>query len=288
MDQTVLFGTMGLTDRLDFSVSIPISSVRLGVSSNANIIRVSGSTFAISGTTFSNPHSFTPDGNGLQKTFASTGSSSGIGDLSFRLKGSIYQSNTVRIAAAIDIRTPTGDARQFLGTGSTGIKPFIIISGGKRFSPHVNFGYQWNSDSILAGNITGTTIGENANGDTTIQTGPAIAGTMPKVLTYSVGADYGVAKRLSVAIDYLGQTVLDARRIATTTFVTQNIAGGTGTLRLPTIVPVKETVALSSGSIGFKYNIARNLLFTGNVLFKLDHNGLRQNVTPLIALSYSH
>ena len=45
MDQTMLFGTVGITDRIDVSVAIPIVSVSMTGTSNANIIRVSGPTF---------------------------------------------------------------------------------------------------------------------------------------------------------------------------------------------------------------------------------------------------
>jgi hypothetical protein len=43
---------------------------------------------------------------------------------------------------------------------------------------------------------------------------------------------------------------------------------------------------LNNGAAGLKYNLAGKLLIIGNILFRLDHKGLRQDVTPLIALSY--
>src|ERR1035438_5659054 len=60
MDQTLLFGTVGLTDHLDFSVAVPVVSVRFDAFSYANITRVSGAYFELAGTTtvLQNPHSF--------------------------------------------------------------------------------------------------------------------------------------------------------------------------------------------------------------------------------------
>jgi hypothetical protein len=289
MDQTMLFGTVGVLDHLDVSVAIPISSIRMSATSNATITRVSGPTFTLTGTgqVFQNPHEF--DASGTQsKVFSSTGSASGIGDITFRTKGTVFQSESMRLALALDVRTPTGDARKFLGSGAIGLRPFLVVSTGKRFAPHANIGYQWNGQSILAGNITGTNISEDQTGTVVIQNGSAVKQKLPSEFFYWLGTDFGISsRRLTLVFDYLGQIVFDAPRISQSTFVTQNIPGGTGTLSLPTIVGVKNNVGLNNGAIGAKYTIYRNLLLTGDVLFRLDNKGLRQNVTPLISLQYS-
>jgi hypothetical protein len=207
--------------------------------------------------------------------------------MTIRVKGDVFRREAVRVALALDIRTPTGDARKLLGSGSTGIRPFLAISAGKRFSPHVNVGYQWNSRSILAGDVTGTTFSESPSGSVLIQNGPAIKGHVPSVFNYSFGADMGVTRRLTFVFDYLGQTVFNAPRVFTSTFPTANIPGGTGVLNLPNITGRKETMALNSGAAGIKYNLFGGLLLTADLLFRMDDRGLRQNVTPLIALSHT-
>jgi hypothetical protein len=186
----------------------------------------------------------------------------------------------------MDVRAPSGNARELLGSGSTGIKPFLAISTGRRVSPHVNVGYQWNSRSILAGNITGATISDTPTG-VQIQNGPATKGHVPSDLFFAAGADIGVTNRLTLAFDYLGQTVFNAPRVSSGTFVTQNIPGGTGALTLPNISGRNETMTLSSGSAGLKYDLFHGVLLTANVLFRMDENGLRQDVTPLFGLSYA-
>ncbi len=288
MDQTMLFGTVGITDRLDFSVAVPIISVRMGAISNDTIIRVSGPTFvpAPGAPPINNPHQFNTSGS-LTNLYGSNGSASGIGDVTFRVKGNILQTDALRVALALDVRAPSGNARELLGSGATGIKPFVAISAGKRVSPHVNLGYQWNGNSILAGDVTGTAISENAAGTVVIQNGPAIKRRLPSQFFYSFGVDVGVTNRLTLAFDYLGQAVFNAPRVFSSTFTTQNIPGGTGPLTLPTIIGNKETMALSSGAAGLKYNLFGQLLLTADLLFRLDDKGLRQDVTPLIALSYA-
>ena len=97
--------------------------------------------------------------------------------MTLRAKQTVFQSGGLAIAAAVDVRTPTGNAREFLGSGAAGIKPFVAISAGKRLSSHVNMGYQWNGSSILAGNLTGTTVSE-INEVAVIQNGPATSSSL--------------------------------------------------------------------------------------------------------------
>ena len=216
MDQTMLYGTVGITDRVDVSVAIPLVSVRMGVTSNANIIRVSGPTFTIPGVgTFSNPHQFNSDPNSLTNSYSSNGSGSGIGDVTFRVKGNVWRGNSLAVALAMDVRTPTGSARELLGSGATGIKPFVVVSTvGKRFSPHLNVGYQWNGESILAGDVTGTTVSEDSTGTVVMKNGPAIKNKLPSQLFYTLGADVGATKRLTLSFDYLGQALFNAPRVS--------------------------------------------------------------------------
>jgi hypothetical protein len=287
MDQTVLYGTVGITDRLDVSVAVPIVSVSMAATSNATIMRVSGPTFvpAPGVPAVANPHEFNAAG-ALTNVYTGNGSASGIGDVTFRVKGTVFSNENVGVALAVDVRTPTGSADQFLGSGATGIRPFIAISGRHRFSPHLNLGYEWNGDSILAGNISGTTVGEDASGNPTILNGPALKRKLPAQLTYAVGADAGITRALTLSFDYLGQTLFDAPRAFQASTITQNIAGGTGSLTLPTITGGRDTIGVSNGAVGMKYNLAGKLLIIGDILFRLDNKGLRQDVTPLIALSY--
>ena len=97
----------------------------------------------------------------------------------------------------------------------------------------------------------------------------------------------GVTRRLTFVFDYLGQTVFNAPRVFTSTFTTANIPGGIGSQNLPNIEGRKETMALNSGAAGIKYNLFGGLLLTADLLFRMDDRGLRQNVTPLIALSHT-
>src|SRR5262249_47196811 len=149
MDNTMFYGTVGLTNRIDLSIAVPVVSVRMSVASDAAIVRVSGPTFTLPGVgTFANPHQFTADPNSLTHTYASNGNASGIGDVTVRVKANVWQGRSMGMALGMDVRTPTGDAQQLLGSGAIGLKPFLAVSTvGRRFAPHLNVGYQWNGKS---------------------------------------------------------------------------------------------------------------------------------------------
>jgi hypothetical protein len=289
MDSTVVYGTVGLTDRIDLSVSVPLVSVRMGVASDATIVRVSGPTVTVPGVgTFPNPHQFTSDPNSLTNSYYSNGSASGIGDVNVRFKANAWRGRNSGISLGLDVRTPTGNARELLGAGAIGLKPFVAVSTTvHHFAPHLNVGYQWNGRSILAGDVTGATVLEDSTGAPVIQNGPALKERLPSQLCYTLGADFGVSKGMTFSFDYLGQTLINAPRVFRDIYPTADIPGGTGALNLPTISGGKDTAVLSSAATGFKYNLFGNVLLTGNILIRLDNKGLRQNVTPLVSLSYA-
>jgi len=261
----------------------------MGVTSDATIVRVSGPTFTLPGRgTFPNPHQFTSDPNSLTHSYYSEGSASGIGDVTVRVKANVWRGRNLGMALGVDVRTPSGHAQELLGSGAVGIKPFIAVSAvGRHVAPHINLGYQWNGNSVLAGDLTGATVSEDANGNSVLQKGPATKGRLPSQISYAVGSDIGATKNLTLAFDYLGQTLINTPRVFRDSTTTQNIPGGTGALSIPTISGGKDTAVLSSASAGLKYNMFGNVLLTFNVLFPLDHKGLRQDVIPLVGISYA-
>ena len=190
---------------------------------------------------------------------------SGIGDVLVRLKGTALKTAPAWFALGVDVRLPTGDAYNFLGSGALGLKPFIAISGRtKRVTPHVNVGYQWNDSSPLAGDIfTGT------------------SGHLPNQLEYAVGFDAGVNKKFSFAADLLGQEIFHAQGVTPTTFTAAN--GST----FADNGFIRENINLTNGSVGFKVNPIGTLLVSFNVLVQLNDAGLRSRVVPLVGFSYT-
>ena len=85
------------------------------------------------------------DSIGNQRIFTAFGHASGPGDVTLRFKQTVKKTQTQGLALALDVRLPTGDERNLLGTGAPGVQPFAAWSASYgTFSPHVNGGYQWN------------------------------------------------------------------------------------------------------------------------------------------------
>jgi hypothetical protein len=258
ISQFTTFLTYGIHDRLDVSVALPLISAGLGVTSNATIRRIgTGSDATI--------HGFGGSGDGSQGQFANASSASGIGDMVARLKGNVIRTESTGVALGVDVRVPTGDAYDFLGSGAPGIKPFIALSlTAGSFSPHVNLGYQWNGDSVLAGNVvTGT------------------KGRLPAQVLYALGFDYGVTRRFTLAADVLGQHVNRTERVFADQFTATNQTA------YPNTRFAIGSFDSRSGAIGFKVNPISDLIASFNVLIRLSHSGLQDRVTPLVGLSYA-
>ena len=260
LSQFTAFLNYGILDRLDVSLAIPVVSVDLTATSVATIQRI--------GTTNPATHFF---GNGkgdygTQASFSSNGSQSGIGDIILRLKGTVYKQGGTGLALGGEVRLPTGDELNLLGSGATGLEGFLAFSSShKTFSPHLKLAYQWNGDSVLAGDVN-----------------TGVKGDLPDQFFYEIGADLGVTKKLTLAVDFLGRTVIDGERLVGDTFRALN-----GTSTFPNVRFETASFNIINGAVGFKFNPGGNLLIDVNVLFKLNDTGLRDSVVPLVGFEYS-
>jgi hypothetical protein len=260
VNQTTMFVTMGVTDNLDVSLAVPFVATYLKIVSDARIRRL--------GTTNELTHFFRQANGdvGEERLFTAVGRASGIGDVMVRLKTTLQKRETHAFAAGLDVRLPTGDEMDLLGSGTAGLQPFAIWSAiYQSFSPHANVGYKWNGSSVLAGNP--------ASGE---------ASHFPDQVAYNMGADVVVTPRLTMAFDILGRYFINAERLRQETF-----HGLDGVSTFPNIVFAEDSYNTLGGSIGLKANLVDRLLLDFNMLFKLDENGLRDKVTPLIGLEYS-
>jgi hypothetical protein len=166
----------------------------------------------------------------------------------------------------LDVRLPTGDAMDLLGSGTTGIQPFAVWSSSAgRIAPHVNVGYTWNGNSVLAGNPAQGTSAD-----------------FPDDVVYAAGMDLSVNPRLTLALDLLGRYVIDSDRLRLEDFHALD-----GRSVFQTISFARESFNALSGAFGFKANLHGQLLLNFNLLFELDEHGVRDKVTPLIGFNYA-
>jgi len=262
VDQYTAVGAFGITDRMDLTLVVPFSTVNLSLISTAQQFNVSCSTC-------SPPNA--PLSNFSLGTINLPGSKSGPGDIVLGLKGNVFKKEGgLSMAVGTEFRVNSGDETNYLGTGAYRVKPYAIISHrGKRFTPNVNIGYQWNSTSSLYTDKNGNHL------------------NLPSSFLYSGGADFKVVPRFTLVGEFVGQYVINGPRLIQSTVSIP----GQGTF--PTIVvtdsngnQITSSYAIDNAGFGFKVNPWKGLLISASALFKLDDAGLRAKWIPLVGVSY--
>jgi hypothetical protein len=266
VNQVTLVGTYGLSDKLDVSIALPIVNARVAMTSNATIYNFEPAPVN---------HTFAPITNNPRETYISpsnailtnSNSATGVGDLRLRGKYVAWRDSKEKSAVAVgmDLRLPTGDAYKFLGSGTWGLRPFVIYSYSARVSPHASAGFEGNGNSILAGTVTSQ---------------PVTKAQLPNVFTYSAGADASIRRWVGVSADYIGTSLLNAARIENSTYT--DYKGNPH----PNVTTFTSTVNQANISLGAKVRPVARLLVTGNVLFRLNDEGLHFKPSPLIGVSY--
>jgi hypothetical protein len=260
VDQSTMYLTLGVTDTMDVSLAVPLVSNHLQVVSEATIHRL--------GTTNPLTHFFRQANGevGEQRRFTAVGDARGVGDILIRVKGTIARLQSSAFAVGCSVRLPTGDEMNLLGSGAAGLQPFGIWSGtyGK-ISPHLNVSYHWNGSSVLAGNPA---TGESAH--------------FPNQFTYAAGSELGLNPRLTLVFDLLGAYTIDAQRLRPQTFHALD-----GRSVFPNIGFERASFNAVNGAVGLKADLIERLLLQVNLLFKVNEQGLRDKVTPLVGLEYT-
>lgn len=261
-DITAFVLSYGVTDRLDVGLAIPLVKVSIDAQTNATIDRLA------TGTVAPQIHRFLNGGD--TETFRQSGSASGVGDAVLRAKYRLSSGTRLGFALGTDVRLPTGDERDLLGTGATGIKAFLIGSAHLgAFSPHVNGGYTW-------------------------LVHPSGGKHLPDEISYTGGFDWAMSPRLTFMVDVIGRTFRNAEivRVENATFVANTNPDPTTpptivSAVLPRLIATRGDLNTLLGSVGFKVNPVGNLLLTVNGLFSISKKGLRDDFTPLVGLDYS-
>jgi hypothetical protein len=258
--QLTAFLTYGLGSRVDVSAAVPIFSVDLGVTSDATIQRIG---------TAANPriHFFRDAAGSVGNTrrYTGAGQASGVGDVHLRLKANTVTWGKASLALGVDLRLPTGDEENLLGSGALGLRPFLALSSVHRVSPHFNLGYQWNGDSVLAGNLA---TGQKA--------------ALPHQLVSAAGVDFSVGDRLTLAFDLLARRTFDSPRLQLVTFRALDNRS-----TFPDISFPRGSFNSLDGAAGFKWNPTGKLLVDANVVFKLNESGLRDQFVPMLGVQYT-
>jgi hypothetical protein len=253
---TVTFLTAGVTNRLDVGVAVPYQQVDMDLTSRATIHDFSSSTVSPASRVFRN-------GTRTQD-FVTSGSARGVGDVVLRGKYKLSRAALREFALCVDLRLPTGDAANMLGTGGKQTQVLLVSSySASKVDPHFNVGYTF-SDQHAADQIN-----------------------------YVAGIEVAASQRLTIIGDLIGRMFRDTLRLSDTTVsILQPADGGAGAPALTsasfaTVEPQTGSLTSVLGSVGVKYNPVGNVLISAHVLATVSDGGLRRRLTPVIGLDYS-
>jgi hypothetical protein len=258
----------GVTDRFDVGLVVPIANIDMAATLGTRLLRLGSEVSPNVGTT---PiHTF-PGGSLENPTPPSaSASATGIGDILVRAKYGFFSAHNGEsgVAVSLDLRLPTGDEENLLGTGTTQARfSFIGSTAFGRLYPHVNVGYT----------ISGKGFVNDIASDL----------QQPDEANYVFGFDSAVTSTLTVAADVVGRTLLDPSGFT-------DEARTFNCVSCPPLSPTYEEFSLSSGntnillgSAGVRFNPTRNLLISAHALFPLRKSGLVDNFTPVIGVEYA-
>jgi hypothetical protein len=241
--------TYGLTDRIDIGVALPLVSVSLAGTSDAQV-NPFGPPPAV--------HFFggTPENPILTASRSIEGSSTGLGDVDGRVKLNLRRADPLSVAVLADVRFPTGSESNLLGSGAFAARGLAIFSARfGNFSPHANLGYlyrggEFETDAVLA----------------------------------TAGFDHLLAPWATLAVDLISQLQVGESPLQVPGPV--HIEAPYHRTIVPTVIPdTRDDIV--DGSIGVKLTAAQGLTVVGNTEWSLNRGGLRPDVIWTAGLEYN-
>ena len=246
-------GAYGVTDRFDIGVSVPFISMKVeGRTEEAYDL-----TRAWNANEFDRALRPTPTGVLLIEPTTSL-DAKGIGDVTLHLKYAIVNAGSDGVAVNADVRLPTGDEDEFLGTGEASLK--ILFSASKTQANVLSF---------------------HANGGYTV-------GGLTDEINYVAGVDAAL-NQLTASFSFLGRTLRQASlpsRVPTARRTVSGIAGPRDIV-VDRFIWSEEQLSLLQVAAGVKVHLGGNFLLNAGVLVPVNERGFQAGVTPAIGIERS-
>ena len=225
---TALHGNFGVTDSLDVGFVAPLVTLRLN-GSRVNTYRGSAFTQANASAT-----------------------STGLADVVVRTKYTLFDEDGAGLAAAVDLRLPTGKREDLLGAGSTSVR-FLGIGSIDRgsVSGHANLGLSF--------------------------------GGLARELSYGAAAAFAVSDHLTVTGELLGRWIDSPGGIVPVSADTPNLIG----VKSIRLLPDSSSLNVMTLVPGVKWNLSDTWVLAGSVSIPLTTAGLTSPFTPFIGLDYT-
>ena len=264
--------TYGVTPNFDVGIAIPF--VNLTMSGTADAVVQSYTLFVQDQFGGGARHYFggTPQNPVLTNEVPYEESATGLGDIALRFKYRLPVEQTFNAAALLDVRLPTGDRNNFLGTGSENIRFLLVASrriGG--FTPHLNAGYSYRGADFDSDDFE-----------------------------LAIGFDQKVASGITFALDVLSSIDLqsdeairfyDPAEGPSTTIRDQSPPPPTGTdasaERIINISNIddRQYDHRVDAAMGFRFAPSESFQLLGNLLVPMQEGGLRSSVVPTVGMS---
>jgi hypothetical protein len=223
-----LYGNIGVGDRMEVGFAAPFVALALD-GSRLNTYR--GGTFT-------------------QAT--ATARATGLADVVVRTKYRLFDEDGAGLAAAADVRLPTGRREDLLGAGSTSVK------------------------------LTGIGSIENGRASAHANVGTSLGGLATE-LSYGTAVSYAATGRVNVIGELLGRWIDGPGRIVDSTSQHPRLSG-VQTIRL---APDASSLHIITVIPGFKWNLTDTWVLAGNVSIPLTRAGLTAPFTPFVGLDYA-
>ncbi len=238
--------TYGLANHVDLSVAVPLVHLTFNGTSIARIVTSNpGPADHYFKGTATNPQ--------LVDTTHSSGNVTGVGDMSIRLKANLYQSAGAGFSLLADLRLPTGDQNNLLGTGTISWRALAIASTRWGFvEPHINVGYEY-QNAITETGAALTTVGLDARLASPITFAGEVIGR------WAVGPNVPLPGPASY---------IDGSVVQRTTFPNQRDNN-------------------LDGAVGLKIGVGAGFTLLGNTIFPIQDNGVKSNLIWTVGLERS-
>jgi len=223
-----VYGNVGITDRFEIGAAVPFVRLELDGS------RVD-----------------TYRGRNFTQATASA-QSSGLADMVVRGKYTVYNGDGNGVAAAVDVRLPTGRQEDLLGAGT----PSVRFSG--------------------IASIDRGPVAAHLNGGVSL-------GGLAREFSYNAAVEVAASARATIIGEMLGRTIDTPGHIVQVPALNPTIAG-VQTLRLAPDTSMLNIVTLVPG---LKWNLSTTWVFAANVSIPLTTGGLTAPFTPFVGLDYS-
>jgi hypothetical protein len=250
VDVTAFALTYGITNRIDLGVVLPVVKTELRGTSTATIIPF--------GTAGPPPHFFagTEESPILTASRFVDGSSSGLGDVSARVKVNLREGTPVSVAVLAEGRFPTGSEEDLRGSGAVALRGLGIVSARLGdFSPHANIGYQYR--------------GREAD---------------PDVFLITAGFDQLLASWATMAADLITEFPVGTTDIPVPGDVVLE-SPFQRTVQTSTIPDRRDDII--NASLGVKLTIPQAVTVIANGVFPLNRGGMRPDVLWTAGIEYT-